>query len=144
MNEITDEHRAAWQRLSNGPGFVLKPGITVEDDAALIAPLLPPDLLDPQPVLPTEPGWYASEQDPTIAVFLDINTIWWYGADEWDESDVVSHLPFTRLAPERPQITREQVSRAVADVAQQLGVPAHTSTYVSALTAALVNGTDRD
>lgn len=110
MTEITDEQRAAWGRLSARVGAAIKPGVTVEQDAALIATLLPSELTNPQPVLPTEPGVYV---DAHGNVVIHKTTRWRCDGAYVQPGSLP--LPLTRLVPERPQITREQVEAPLDD-----------------------------
>lgn len=130
MTDITDEQRAAWEEVKD----------QAYDVAELLAPLLPSDLTNPQPVLPTEPGHYQDEEGrhwlhqvvhgPGDERFID----------QWLDWNGKNGAPptgkLTRLVPERTEITREQVEGVIAD---QFRLPAWR---MSALLA-LVNGADQ-
>jgi hypothetical protein len=131
MTDITDEQRSAWEEVLSARPM----------SANALAPFLPSELVNPQPVLPNEPGAYRDAHG--LITILDPRGRWHGTYGDLINPDICAQ-PFTRLVPERSQITRERVSRAVADVAQQFGLPVHTASYISALTSALVNGTDRD
>jgi hypothetical protein len=130
MNEITDEQRDAWLWLqTNAPG-----------NSEVIAPLLPSDLTNPQPVLPTEPGVY-EDKDGDIWRKWDKQS---EGMDRLVDGFTPSgnpnawrYAPFTRLVPGRPQIAQYQVEGTL----RASGV-----SYESQARAILdlVNGTDRD
>jgi len=130
MTEITDEQRAAVEWLR-------KQRIFTPHAKPLLA-ALPDALTNPQPALPTEPGAYHDARGTLMIIDLRGN---WRGTYGDIINPELCPAPFTRLVPERPQVTREQVSRAIADVAQQFGLPVHTASYVSALTKALEDGT---
>lgn len=109
MTEPTPEQRAAWNDIKS-----LHPDSRIQRAFDVLFPLLPESLTNPQPTLPTEPGWYASGQEPMVAIFLDeADMKWWCGADEWNVPDAALHMPLTRLVPERPQVTKEQAQAVV-------------------------------
>jgi hypothetical protein len=114
MTDITNEQRAAWLRLSDAPGATDKPGATVKSDAALVAPLLPSELTNPQPALPTEPDYYISDELSTVCMLRHTGEWLRFGDGKPAHREfVLDSAPFTRLVPERPQITREQVQTLV-------------------------------
>lgn len=136
MTAVTPEQHAAWDLLTSH----LAP-----ENAAIIAPLLPPELTNPQPVLPTEPGWYLApvESSPSGVTAIEL-----LRTGEWvDSTDsqylrvswVASHMPLIRLVPERPQITPEQIETACR---ANRADPPNSLATLSILS--LVNGTDRD
>lgn len=100
MSEITDEQRAAWLEIKT-----YYPKIWEQ-----MAPLLPDALTNPQPALPSEHGRYVDK----------LNRLWTLDDDGWrfqnrelhETERVQRYGPFTRLVPERPQVTREQLNRA--------------------------------
>jgi hypothetical protein len=132
MTEITDEQRAAWQRIEQGMGEVENPEVD-RADWSLIAPLLPSELTNPQPVLPTEPGTVLREDET--------GNVWCRKLTHWvsvDGGNAEPEAPFTRLVPERPQITREQVIAVFDSYGDNYDVET-----VNDLVE-LANGTDRD
>ena len=153
MTNITDEQRAAWQRLSNRPGANQKPGATVEADAALIEPLLPSELTNPHPVLPTEPGTtiYGGCDQPRTMFRLDYGSSPRHWIDQYGERrtdaearDLMGEWEETPPSvPERPEITREQV-RAAFDEADSLGINHGTRVYADTVHAALLNEAAND
>jgi hypothetical protein len=103
---VTDEQRAAWQRVIGKPVLPIPEGTTLESDLALLAPLLPSELTNPQPELPTEPGAYHDARG-TLTV-IDPRGKWHGTYGDLINPDICPG-PFTRLVPERPQVTVEQV-----------------------------------
>lgn len=148
MTDITDEQRAAWQRIEQDMGEVENPEVD-RADWALIAPLLPSNLTNPQPVMPTEPGIYASSDGMAWALIEDVG--WTRAGSEGvlHVESARSAAPFTRLVPERPQITREQGEVAAhalwgserTDVKDEARL--FTRNDLVGLAAALVDGDDR-
>lgn len=136
-NHITPEQRAAWLEIKT-----YYPNIWEQ-----MAPLLPSDLTDPQPVLPTEPGAYLSPTNVTIVLTEDGD--WMHGYIPVAEVTVRAMLPLTRLVPEHEPITREQALRAVTNVTHgiQYSTTRDTTPEQEGLLAdailALVNGADR-
>lgn len=144
MTDITDEQRAAWQRLSNSPDAPGKPGAKVEDDAAVLVPLLPPELTNPHPVLPTKPGWYQGFDkvaQSQVTIRLGENGNWGHGITG---SAILANperfAPFTRLVPDRPQITRE---RLVWQLENHMSGSWNPESIAN-ICVAWVNGADRD
>jgi hypothetical protein len=145
--EVTDEQRAAWRRVRGNP----VPGSEWERAVELLAPLLPSNLTDPQPALPTEAGWYADPDDNALR--LDGDGTWWAGEDTCDPT---GFGPFRRLVVEREPITREQIRAKVGPVlTNAMNYPEEISSKIlgrdlSSLIAkvtdaldALVNGADQ-
>lgn len=67
---ITDEQRAAYQRITGVPGALPVPaGVTIDSDIALLLPLLP-DALTRAP-LPMEDGLYLDKYDDVWRVWED-------------------------------------------------------------------------
>jgi hypothetical protein len=137
---ITPEQRAAWQRLVHGIDG-LEP--TIDPDVALIAPLLPSSLTDPQPSLPTEPGWYI---DSNNAVWVLDRSAGWrapHSERRYLEDQLVTNRPFRRMVPERPQIDREKLIAVLYGLDGRDYALTEDGRYADAILA-LVNGTDRD
>jgi hypothetical protein len=117
MTDITDEQRAAAQwlrRIMN---------IQLERHAGILFDLLPSELTNPQPALPTEPGLYVGPDGVRGHVWrVEGRSLGAFSEAERDEATPADG-PFTRLVPERPQITREQVTEALyeADVSGFVG-----------------------
>lgn len=134
----TDEQRAAWLRLSNSPNAPSHIGGSVEEDAALIAQLLPPSLTVPEPALPKEPGRYEDRNGDSGWEVYDDGT-WHYNGGVMQMLSRVQHAaPFRRLVPERPPVTREQVQKLVADWYES----GKHGVFVDAIIS-LANGTDQ-
>lgn len=98
--EPTPEQRAAWLRLSNAPEAPTQIGGSVEQDAALIAPLLPSKLTAPGSVLPTEPGVYESVATPGEPWVLTDDGAWWPPYQDYEAAGtqiVYRAAPFVRL-----------------------------------------------
>lgn len=134
MTFVTPEQHAAWNLITSH----LAP-----ENAAIIAPLLPTELTNPQPELPAEPGWYlaTSQQSPSGKVAIEL-----LGTGQWaDNTDsqylqpswVAEHGPLTRLVPERPPIRREQVLELAIQYAENKFL---YESFVDRVLA-LVNGT---
>lgn len=143
---ITDEQRAAVEWLQRAADPAVwdggRPYLTA-DRARVILAALPSELTNPQPALPTEPGLYESESQPGLAWTLIATGQWWRPYTDYEApSDVVNAAaPFTRLVPERPQITREQVAEALRVARIAAGDPRHS--FADTVHAALVNGADQ-
>lgn len=130
MTDITDEQRAAYAHLNQR---LAPSGHHVADaDWVAVRKLLPSELTNPQPVLPTEPGWYIGRGDST-----------WRCTDGVirclisPERKAQDFAPFTRLVPERPQITGDLLRSLYNDA------PADQSAF-DYMAAELTNGTDCD
>lgn len=136
MTEITNEHRAAWKRIEKESALILGTKTLIDPyDLALLTTLLPSELTNPRPVLPTEPGTYIDAGGALVSLDAD----GWHHAGTWIGPEMLT-LPLTRLVPERPQITREQISRAL----DPHGVSIWSDRLQVDAVLALVNGTDRD
>lgn len=103
----TADQIAAFQRLDKILGNADQP--FGDENWALVRKCFPDTLTNPQPALPTEPGAFLDRYNH--AVQLDEEGRWWYGAENYDPSGAG---PFTRLVPERPQVTREQIADHLA------------------------------
>jgi hypothetical protein len=130
---VTDEQRAAWLRLSNSPDAPAHLG-WVEADAALIAPLLPSELTNPQPVLP-DALWTAwSDTNGDLWVVDGVGKLYCPSDRGMRAED---YAPFRPLLPERPKIGRQQVEAAVE---ASLDVYAPNAEAIIDAVLALVNG----
>lgn len=135
MNEITDEQREAWAALTD----------YYPSAAQKVAPLLPSDLTDPQPVLPTEPGttiYGGTDQPRTLfrQFGLSAHRPW---VDAWSQRytdeearELMGEWDVTPPVPTRTQITGEE---AIEALGRRWLHPDLVNSIV-----ALVNGTDRD
>jgi hypothetical protein len=110
MIEITDEQRDAvnWLRQVVGGenDFAAERAITILD-------ALPSGLTNPHPVLPTEDGWYA---DRLGQAWQLVGGQGWALAGEskvMTQDEARINGPFTRLVPERAQITRERIEAEI-------------------------------
>jgi hypothetical protein len=129
MTEITDEQRRAYESLSDP-----KRPFTASE-IAILAPLLPSELTNPQPELPTEPGRYVDRTGNDDWLLHEADG-WFHEGNHVVPTQARPFAPFRRLVPERPQVTVEQVA-AVYD--------AHYHPSEEAVDAlfALVNGADQ-
>ena len=153
MTEISDEQRAAWLRLSNDPSLkdlMHEPGATIESDAALIAPLLPSELTNPQPELPTEPGtsiYGGTDQPRTLFRMIGLPNhrpwidAWGQRYNDAEARELMGEWDETPPTCDRPQITREQVADHLAACSE---LPHLSNLDMADSILALVNGTDRD
>lgn len=106
MTEITDEQRAAIEWLQRCADFNSK--APAHGHARVLLATLPDALTNPQPALPTEPGWYLDSEGDVWRLKVDQ---WWRIFD--GEPYAAAFAPFTRLVPERPQVTGPQVRACV-------------------------------
>jgi hypothetical protein len=112
MTDATHEQRSAIDWLQTVAQVGRRTEITKEL-AAFICSLLPDDLTKTQPALPTEPGIYS---DRLGQAWQLVEQEGWLLAGE---SNIMHHhearinAPFTRLVPERPQVTAAQVDEAL-------------------------------
>lgn len=127
----TPEQIAAWQRIKACGDSAVS-----SRDVALVAPLLPKALTNPQPALPEEHGEYHDAD----------GDLWWLDSGGWHTAngfwpERAAHqvAPFTRLVPERPPITRELVAAAI-EAADMRGTG---QSFIDVAHKVLMNGTDR-
>lgn len=136
MTEITDEQRAAYlEVVSESPTFAVA--------WSLIAPLLPSELTNSQPVLPTEPGVYEDK-------YGDIWRKWDKQSDGMDRlvdgvtpngnPNAPDYAPFTRLVQERPGVDREKLIAVLYGLDGRDYALTEDGRYADAILA-LVNGT---
>lgn len=105
MTEITNEQRRAYESLSDPKRLF------TASEIGVLAPLLPSELTNPQPALPTEPGRYADKWRDEGWLFHASGN-WSLDGEPVDEVFARSCAPFARLVPERPEITLEQITEA--------------------------------
>jgi hypothetical protein len=136
MNDVTDEQIGAVKLLTHPRVYY---SMTMEEQDALkvVLGMLPESVKNLQPVLPTEPGWYQGFDKVArsqVTIRLADNGNWGYGISG---STLLANperfAPFTRLVPERPQVTRDQIAALIMG---------HENVHdaISAILA-LVNGT---
>lgn len=113
---VTDEQRAAveWLQTVSARGKLIVADSSLDAYADTILALLSSELTNPQPELPTEPGWYTCDEPGAYSGQpweLRADGTWW--VSQGQHHDAQRFAPFTRLVPERPQITREQIRATV-------------------------------
>jgi hypothetical protein len=144
MNDqtVTPEQRAAveWLRRTADDRSLrleLPPEVA---HARSILSALPASLTDPVPALPTEPGVYTVDPTSVDAWIYRLyeDGQWMYEATRKQVSKHDLPIRLTRLVPERPQITIDELHATVRAVGGSLSaVTAHAIMQ-------LVNGTERD
>jgi len=130
LAEATPDQRAAWLGIT----------LAFPESAKLLAPLLPSELTDPRPALPTEPGHYLDKDGDAWRVYPDgvWLALWSVDPEERQDTSPEDYGPFTRLVPERPQITREQVGPILREWHAGLIADGEAADQL----AALLNGAD--
>lgn len=112
MTDITEEQKEAWLRVL---GRWIDQAF--DNDLSLIAPLLPSELTNPQPALPTEPGAYRDAHG--LITILDPRGRWHGTYGDLINPEICAQ-PFTRLVPERPKITREGIEIAFESASSEI------------------------
>jgi len=150
MTDITDIHRLAYERVE-----VIRDMPSFAEAWAEVRKLLPPELTNPQPVLPTEPGHYQDEQGRHWLHQVYGPKSEPYHVDQWLDWNGQNGAPptgkLTRLVPERPQITDSEINEAWANAREDESIQRHRDGSMSAVgafhagfRAAITNGANRD
>lgn len=137
---VTDEQRAAVDNLTE---WADERGDSVlANDWRVVRALLPSELTNPQPVLPTEPGHYLDKDGDAWRVYPDgvWLALWSVDPEERQDASPEGYAPFTRLVPERPQITREQIADHLAACSE---LPRLSNLDMADSILALVYGADQ-
>jgi hypothetical protein len=119
MKEVDEDAWAAVRRVLDWT----RPTLTASEanDLTTVLSLLPDALTNPQPALPTEPGVYslpATNQAHLGNWHTDGIELHYLNADGnwsdvgWGNVRENEKRPFTRLVPERPQPTSEEIREA--------------------------------
>lgn len=112
MTAPTPEQRAAWKNLQEE---LRREDLTaIGVSLAVLAPLLPDTLTNPKPELPNAPGRYQDKFGKS-GWLLEDSGQWVYNGVLVTPSGLDPHkyAPFTRMVPERPKVTEDQVQHIV-------------------------------
>lgn len=113
MTDITPEQRAALTHVREWLGYADR-NDKLDQSVSALLDLLPAELTNPQPELPTEAGIYLDKEGDEWRLEKGEWIALWVG-DVWERNrqNPAEYAPFTRLVPERPTITRDDVRAAL-------------------------------
>ena len=85
-------------------------------DWALLVPLFPSELTNPQPTLPTAPGHYLDKDGDAWRVYPDgvWIALWATGPEDRQDASPQGYGPFAHLVPEWPHATQAEAEAGAA------------------------------
>jgi hypothetical protein len=86
----------------------------VRDDIRDALDALPDEVKNPRYELPQVPS--SSWEDDAGRMWVTDSVLnWYYNGDKFEDAEVARYLPFTRLVPNRPNVTEGMVIQAVGE-----------------------------
>jgi hypothetical protein len=109
--EVTDELIEAAKEVSVDLDRGGEVTSTPSKYIAAILAALPEELTNPKPELPSEPGWYMGTGLYSPVSVDESGLLSWSDGDELAQPE--RYVPFTRLVPEKPPVTADELRKVV-------------------------------